>query len=67
MAYKHYLKMTIIAILSIGILHHCAIGSDAVSVTILPPTKESGPEAGLIIVPGAYISGLAYQSLGRPI
>ncbi|XP_069106210.1 uncharacterized protein [Argopecten irradians] len=37
-----------------------------ITVTILTPTK-TGPEVGLIIVPGAYISGSAYKPVGEAI
>ncbi|XP_069977884.1 uncharacterized protein [Penaeus vannamei] len=34
---------------------------------ILPPTTDGGAEAALLIVPGAFINGEAYQPLGEAI
>ncbi|XP_060075580.1 uncharacterized protein LOC132555248 [Ylistrum balloti] len=49
------------------ILMACVTSSfQRVTVEILTPTK-TGPEVGLIIVPGAYIDGSAYKPLGEAI
>ncbi|XP_033727396.1 uncharacterized protein LOC117316744 [Pecten maximus] len=45
----------------------CVVSSlQRVTVDILTPTK-TGPEVGLIIVPGAYIPGRAYRPVGEAI
>ncbi|XP_071104987.1 uncharacterized protein [Haliotis cracherodii] len=41
--------------------------SFAVTPHVLPPLIETGPEAALIIVPGAYLKGEAYIPLGTQI
>lgn len=52
-------------------IHALALGAilqlsfcSSLSVEILKP-NNTGPEAALIIVPGAYISGSAYKPLGK--
>jgi hypothetical protein len=37
----------------------------SLSVEVFGPHKSHGPEAALIIVPGAHIQGMAYKSLGK--
>ncbi|KAK7479111.1 hypothetical protein BaRGS_00029629 [Batillaria attramentaria] len=39
----------------------------AVHVEVLRPVTDTGPEAALLIVPGAFISGQAYRPLGEAI
>ena len=40
-----------------------AVGADP--PIVLPPLNTEGPEAALLIIPGAYINGHLYQPLGE--